>query len=50
MICMSPSSSTKIIEEVTNSYDEDILSWKDEIGKVAKFGYFMFLLLLTSVL
>ena len=31
---MSPSSTTKIIEELANSYNKDVLLWTNEIGKV----------------
>jgi len=34
MVCMSPSSSTKIINELADSYNKDVLLWTDEIGKV----------------
>lgn len=27
MVCMSPSSTTKIIEELANSYNKDVLLW-----------------------
>ena len=31
---MSPSSCTKIVEELSNSYNKDALLWKNEISKV----------------
>ena len=49
MVCMSPSSSTKIIEELADSYDEEVLLWTNEIGKVTKkFGHFVLLHFLNS--
>ena len=36
MVCMSPSQSTKIIEELTDGHDADVLYWRDEIAKVSE--------------
>ena len=38
---MSPSSCTKIVEELSNSYNKDVLLWKNEviINKVVLFHY-----------
>ena len=36
MVCMSPSQSTKIIEELTDGHDADVLYWRDEVAKVSE--------------
>ena len=36
MVCMSPARSTKIIEELTDGHDADVLLWRDEIAKVSQ--------------
>ena len=37
MVCMSSSHSVKIIEELTDDHDADVLSWHEEVAKVSQF-------------
>ena len=45
MVCMSSSRSVKIIEELTESYNEEVLIWTNEIGKVNPFIFCAHLIL-----
>lgn len=37
MICLSPSTTSQIIDQITDCYDVDVLFWADELKKVQLF-------------
>lgn len=42
MICLSPSATSQIIDQITDSYDVDVLFWADKLKKVQFFKCIMY--------
>ena len=51
MICMAPSTTTKIVEEFSDDYDAKVMSWSGDISKVdelIKLKYFVYFAFITE--